>query len=89
VHALRTRSWPWFVIALALGVLGLAVLSGVVAGVTAFLAMIAFLGACIRGLAADVGDDPKRLTGVVRTDGFMGLMATERARERREHDPPL
>ena len=89
VKTLKTRLWPWFLLAAAL-MAGAVVFDGTLGGVTSFSGYMLFLVTCIRGLRQLVRDDPERLEPVVREDGFMGLMAAESLRgRRRQRDPTL
>jgi len=53
----RRRSWPAFVPVVILAVLGLFVLHGVAAGVVLFVALLAFIGACVYALAGEKVND--------------------------------
>jgi hypothetical protein len=53
----RRRSWPAFVPVVILAVLGLFVLHGVAAGVVLFVALLAFIGACVYALAGEKVSD--------------------------------
>jgi hypothetical protein len=67
----RRRAWLGFALFTALAVLGLFVLDGALAGVTLFVAMLAFIGACITALR---GEDPDAVSHSDRTGlaGWIG-----------------
>lgn len=74
MHVLRTRSWPWFALALAVflvAVLGrvLRVLSPAAAGIVGFFAAMILIGACIRALHDSV-DDVKDMEKIGMGIGF-------------------
>jgi hypothetical protein len=53
-------------------VLAIVVLRGTAGNVVSFVAMMVFLGACVRGVALAVGDDPERARQLMR-GGIIGL----------------
>ena len=69
---LRTSSMPWFALAVVLAGVSVVVLHGTAAGVVGFVAALAFIGACLRGVAATVEDDPERARQLMR-GGIIGL----------------
>ena len=68
MRTLKTRHWPWFVLAAVLAVLGVVVLNGVAAGLACFASVVTLLGACVRGLAAA---DPEAVRAA-EYKGFIG-----------------
>jgi hypothetical protein len=72
VKRLKTSSLPWFALAVVLAVLAIVVLRGTAGNVVSFVAMMVFLGACVRGVALTVGDDPERARQLMR-GGIIGL----------------
>jgi hypothetical protein len=74
VNALKTHSWPWFGLALALflvALLGrlLEALSPYAAGVVAFVAAMTFIGACIHALHGSADD----VAGMEKVGRGMGI----------------
>ena len=51
------RSWPAFVPVVILAILGLFVLDGIAAGVVLFVALLAFIGACVYAVAGEKVND--------------------------------
>jgi hypothetical protein len=64
----RRHAWVGFALCAALAILGLFVLGGILAGVTLFVTMIAFILVCIYALRAEDPGDGDR-TGLI---GFFG-----------------
>lgn len=53
----RRKSWPAFVPVVILAILGLFVLDGIAAGVVLFVALLAFIGACVYAVAGEKVND--------------------------------
>jgi hypothetical protein len=81
---MRTRTWPWFVLAALLLIVALAALSGTPQAVVGAAAVFVFLGACIRMVGLLVRDNEvgsklvarRGLVGGV-AGGFAGWMAED------------
>jgi membrane associated rhomboid family serine protease len=88
VRRLRSRSLPWFGIALLLFVLG-SVLGSDLGTILRIVAIFAALGACMRAVALAVRDDPVSSASIYDpTARMLGWMRAESAtaRRRRERD---
>jgi hypothetical protein len=68
VPSKRRHAWVGFALFATLAIIGLFVLDDAVAGVTLFVAMLVFIGACMYALR---GEDPDAIAHNQRT-GFTG-----------------
>jgi hypothetical protein len=71
VQTIKTRSWPWFALTAALGVLAVGVLDGSIAGVVALGAFLAFFKGAFKGLGIQREQDPERMDRLGR-GGMIG-----------------
>jgi hypothetical protein len=56
VSVLKTRAWPYLVLAAVIFIVGQVVLDGPIAGLVAFVGVVSFIGACLRRLRGTVHD---------------------------------
>jgi hypothetical protein len=83
---LRTRTWPWFLLAAVLLIAGYVVHSGVPQSLLRSAAAFLFLAACIRQVGLMVRDNPTSAEMVTRRSleaGVTGWMADDAAVRRR------
>jgi hypothetical protein len=83
MQILRTRTLPWFGLALLLALLGFAVLHGVGQGVAEAAAMFVFFGACIRSVSLAVRDNPVSTQMLAQRDLVHSSLLSESAGARR------
>jgi hypothetical protein len=83
---LRTRVWPWFVLAIVVIVIGAAILHGTGKNVVISLGAFLFLGACIRAIGLAVRENEVSSL-MIRRQNLDGAAAAEtRRRPARPHD---
>src|SRR3954447_9744026 len=83
----RTRTLPWFVLAILPAIVGLVALHGIARSVAELAGLLVFLGAAVRCLVLAVRDDPVRARIVARSraagGGYAGWIAAESGPARR------
>src|SRR4051794_35298667 len=83
----RTRTLPWFVLAIQPAIVGLVALHGIARSVAELAVLLVFLGTAVRYLVLAVRDDPVRARMVARSraagGGYAGWIAAESGPARR------
>jgi hypothetical protein len=84
---LRTRTWPWLVLAVVLLVVHYLIHEGIPRSILGAAAVFVFLGACIRLVGFMVRDNPTSAEMVTRRSieaGTSAMLADESSRKRQQ-----